>query len=75
MQNLLRKACFENAKLITIDGIRAEFPNGWGLVRASNTSPYLTLRFEADSRTALENIQSIFRHQLLNIDPKLKINF
>ena len=40
-----------------IDGVRVIFPDGWGLVRASNTNPYLTLRFEAKSRAALEAMQ------------------
>jgi phosphomannomutase/phosphoglucomutase len=39
---------------IEIDGVRILFPDGWGLVRASNTNPYLTLRFEAKSRPSLD---------------------
>jgi phosphomannomutase/phosphoglucomutase len=42
---------------VDIDGVRVIFPDGWGLVRASNTNPYLTLRFEATSRPALEAMQ------------------
>ncbi|WP_018298208.1 phosphomannomutase/phosphoglucomutase [Fangia hongkongensis] len=51
---------FKNAKIITIDGVRAEFEKGWGLVRASNTTPCLVLRFEADTKEDLIAIQSEF---------------
>jgi phosphomannomutase / phosphoglucomutase len=42
---------------IDIDGVRIVFPEGWGLVRASNTNPYLTLRFEGPTVEAVENMQ------------------
>jgi phosphomannomutase/phosphoglucomutase len=42
---------------IDIDGVRILFPEGWGLVRASNTNPYLTLRFEGRTGAAVENMQ------------------
>ena len=61
MQRLRDSVAFAGAQLIDTDGIRVEFPHGWGLVRASNTSPALTLRFEADDRPALEDIQQRFR--------------
>ena len=48
------------ARLITIDGLRAEFPDGWGLIRASNTSPALLLRFEGDTLQARQQIQDRF---------------
>ena len=44
----------ERYETIDIDGARILFPEGWGLVRASNTNPYLTLRFEARTQTALD---------------------
>jgi phosphomannomutase/phosphoglucomutase len=66
---------FPGAKLSKIDGVRADFSDGWGLVRASNTSPCLTLRFEADSSAALERIQMLFRNALLAIDAHLKLPF
>ncbi len=66
---------FSDAKLSKIDGVRADFSDGWGLVRASNTSPYLTLRFEADNLTALKRIQMLFREALLAMDPNLKLPF
>jgi phosphomannomutase/phosphoglucomutase len=66
---------FPNASISKIDGVRAEFNDGWGLVRASNTSPYLTLRFEADSKEALQRIQALFAEALLARDPTLKLPF
>ena len=50
MERLTSQGIFGNGKLIDIDGVRVEFPDGWGLVRASNTTPMLTLRFEADNK-------------------------
>ncbi|WMJ71465.1 phosphomannomutase/phosphoglucomutase [Stenotrophomonas sp. 24(2023)] len=55
---------YAGGRLSTIDGLRVDFPDGWGLVRASNTTPVLVLRFEADSEEALERIQALFRSQL-----------
>lgn len=75
MEQLLTEADFGNAKRITIDGLRIEYDYGWGLVRPSNTSPYLILRFEADAEDDLQKIQEIFRKQLLNIDSHLKLPF
>jgi phosphomannomutase/phosphoglucomutase len=66
---------FPDAKLSKIDGVRAEFNDGWGLVRASNTSPYLILRFEADNQVALQRIQTLFANALLGMDPHLKLPF
>jgi phosphomannomutase / phosphoglucomutase len=69
------KASFEGAKIATIDGIRADWPDGWGLVRCSNTTPSLVLRFDADNEQALKRIQDLFRKQLLAVDPGLKLPF
>lgn len=66
---------FGDGKLTTLDGLRVDFPDGWGLVRASNTTPALTLRFEADDEGALRRIQSIFKDQLSAIDPRLHFGF
>lgn len=56
------KAEFEGAtEIITIDGLRVEFPDGFGLMRASNTTPILVLRFEADTQAAIERIQNQFK--------------
>ncbi|MGB0134975.1 phosphomannomutase/phosphoglucomutase [Dokdonella sp.] len=69
------KANFEGARLTTIDGLRADWPDGWGLVRASNTTPVLVLRFDADNEAALKRIQAEFRAQLLALDQALPLPF
>ncbi|HHB92326.1 MAG TPA: phosphomannomutase/phosphoglucomutase [Thioploca sp.] len=66
---------FADAKISTVDGIRADFADGWGLVRPSNTTPCLVIRFEADNQTVLETIQNQFRQQFLTIDNTLKLPF
>jgi len=55
---------FVGGRISTIDGLRVDFADGWGLVRASNTTPVLVLRFEADTEEALERIKAQFRTQL-----------
>ncbi|MGR8940870.1 MAG: phosphomannomutase/phosphoglucomutase, partial [Gammaproteobacteria bacterium] len=57
LDKLLPIAKFPGAEITTIDGLRVDFPEGFGLVRASNTTPSLVMRFEADSAAALKNIQ------------------
>ncbi len=66
---------FEDGKIDTIDGIRVNFEDGWGLVRPSNTTPSLVIRFEAICQGALEVIQEQFRRQFLAIDRDLKLPF
>ncbi len=66
---------FPDAKISTVDGIRADFTDGWGLVRPSNTTPCLVIRFEADNQTVLETIQNKFRQQFLTIDNTLQLPF
>ncbi len=68
-------AKFEGARVATIDGVRADWPDGWGLVRASNTTPTLVMRFDADTPAALERIQNVFRQQLLAVKPDLALPF
>jgi phosphomannomutase/phosphoglucomutase len=75
MQAMKKKMSFEGAEITDIDGIRADFQNGWGLVRPSNTSPCLTARFEAEDKTALEKIQNEFRDLIHSITPDLKLPF
>ena len=55
---------YVGGRLSIIDGLRVDFPDGWGLVRASNTTPVLVLRFEGNDEAALERIQALFRSQL-----------
>lgn len=71
MKHLADKADFGDGTLTTIDGIRVDYNDGWGLVRPSNTSPILSLRFEADDAEALDRIQDLFQDQLWNIDNTL----
>ena len=75
MQRLLENAHFEGAAVSTIDGLRADFDDGWGLVRASNTTPVLVLRFEADDNAALARIMDEFRRVMLQADPGLELPF
>lgn len=75
MQRLIDNANFSPAILNTIDGLRANFADGWGLVRPSNTTPCLVLRFEAESMAILEKIKNIFRENLLAADPELVLPF
>ena len=75
MDALQRDAQWGEANLITLDGVRVDYPKGWGLIRASNTTPVLVLRFEADSEEELGRIQDVFRAQLLNVAPDLKLPF
>ena len=62
---------FPSAKVNYIDGIRADYEDGWGLIRASNTSPVLSLRFEADNTKALKRIKNDFRDKLAKTDSTL----
>jgi phosphomannomutase len=74
VQKLREQASFEGATdLVTIDGLRAEFADGFGLVRASNTTPVLVLRFEGDSPAALERIQGQFMTALRAVKPDAQI--
>jgi phosphomannomutase / phosphoglucomutase len=75
IERFRERASFEGARVTTIDGVRADWPDGWGLVRASNTTPVLVLRFDADSDQALLRIQEVFRRQLLALDGSLKLPF
>jgi len=75
MEKFINQASFENANIVTIDGIRVNFANGWGLVRPSNTTPCLVLRFEANDENTLKQIQDIFRKQILAVDNSLSLPF
>jgi phosphomannomutase/phosphoglucomutase len=65
----------QGARVSTIDGIRSDFQDGWGLVRASNTSPKLTLRFAGNDSAALQRIQLLYKSALQRHAPELKIPF
>ncbi|MDX1900711.1 MAG: phosphomannomutase/phosphoglucomutase [Gammaproteobacteria bacterium] len=75
MAKLADQAGMRSGDVSTIDGLRVNFPDGWGLVRPSNTTPCLVLRFEAESEKVLEKIQNIFRESLLAVKPDLVLPF
>ena len=75
VEELREKAKFADSVLTTIDGVRADFQDGWGLVRASNTTPILVVRFEADTEAALQRIKDLFKQQMLAINNQLKLPF
>ncbi|HCO76900.1 MAG TPA: phosphomannomutase/phosphoglucomutase [Rhodocyclaceae bacterium] len=60
-------------EIITLDGVRVEYPDGFGLARASNTTPVLVLRFEADNETTLARIKNDFAHALANVWPGIDL--
>ncbi len=75
VEKLVAAEGFANGKRTTIDGLRVDFSDGWGLVRASNTTPSLVMRFEGDDKIALARIQEEFRKALAEIDPNLVLPF
>ena len=75
MQRFSDQAHFPGARLIVIDGLRVEFHHGWGLLRASNTTPCLVARFEANDGAGLSEIQALFKAQLLALDASLSVPF
>ena len=66
---------FGDGNISTIDGIRVDYADGWGLCRASNTTPVLVLRFEAETDEGLERIKGIFREQLKMAAPDIAAGF
>lgn len=76
IDSLRETAHFEGAtEIITIDGLRVEYADGFGLARASNTTPVVVLRFEADNDAALTRIQEEFRTVLLKTRPDAELPF
>ena len=71
---LQENAHFEGAsEVIRLDGLRVEYPDGFGLIRASNTTPSIVLRFEAENAEALARIQDAFRSTLAAAAPRVEI--
>ena len=66
--------CSLDGKKITIDGLRINFNNGWGLIRASNTTPKLVMRFEGNSLKDMNEIKDLFLSELTRICPDIVIN-
>ncbi len=75
MEKFQKAAVFPDANVTSIDGIRADFVNGWGLVRCSNTTPCLVFRFDADDEEALSQIKEEFRTQINQVDDSLDLPF
>tara|TARA_Y100001958_G_C21235977_1_gene562408 strand:+ start:1734 stop:3107 length:1374 start_codon:yes stop_codon:yes gene_type:complete len=73
VEDFILKADVGAGEKITIDGLRVNFVDGWGLLRASNTTPKLVLRFEANSLKRLDEIKNIFLKQLKKIDETINI--
>jgi phosphomannomutase/phosphoglucomutase len=76
IERLQKSAPFNGAaRVLTIDGVRAEYADGFGLARASNTTPVIVLRFEGDTPQALARIQDIFRKALQPLKPESPLPF
>jgi phosphomannomutase/phosphoglucomutase len=75
VEKLVKSDAFSDGKRTTIDGLRVDFPDGWGLVRASNTTPSLVMRFEADNKEAMARIQGDFKKAVIALAPDLQLPF
>ncbi|WP_294946318.1 phosphomannomutase/phosphoglucomutase [Sulfurivirga sp.] len=75
MEKLRATADFPDGMVFDLDGIRVDFDDGWGLVRPSNTTPVLVLRFEGETPEALERIQNRFIEWILAQDPPIDVPF
>lgn len=75
VEQLVQNGDFGEAKIITLDGLRAEYSYGWGLVRASNTGAELTMRFEAESDEQLHQLKALFTREIRKIDSTVEIKW
>ncbi|WP_424484115.1 phosphomannomutase/phosphoglucomutase [Pseudomonas sp.] len=75
IERLQRDGVWGEGNITNLDGVRVDYPKGWGLVRASNTTPVLVLRFEAETEQELERIKEVFRAQLYSVVPDLDLPF
>ena len=75
ISTLARGFNFDGAKVNALDGLRVSFDYGWGIIRASNTTPNLMLRFEANSEQALQQIKTLFTNEITRILPQLSLTF
>ncbi|MCR6653059.1 MAG: hypothetical protein NVV73_16920 [Cellvibrionaceae bacterium] len=71
VEQLVAVGEFEDAKIITLDGLRVEYSYGWGLVRASNTGAELTMRFEAESEEQIHSLKALFTREIRKIDSSI----
>jgi len=75
MQEQVKRHFADAQQIITIDGLRVEYANGFGLARSSNTTPVIVMRFEADTATALTQIQAAFKRAILAVKPDAQLPF
>ena len=75
MEKIISNANFPGEKVSTFDGLRVDFDNGFGLIRPSNTTPVLVMRFEGDSVQDLKTIQNQFRELIYSTKADLEIPF
>lgn len=75
IDDLIQQSSFSNAECNMVDGLRVDFEDGWGLIRASNTTPCVVFRFEANNEKSLHRIQKIFREQVLKVNNDLELPF
>jgi len=75
IDRLIQQGDFSAGEKTTIDGLRVDFDKGWGLVRASNTSAALTLRFEAQNENGVEQLKTLFKRELQKVDNSLSMDF
>ena len=75
VDKLVAQAKMPDAEVNTIDGLRVDYEDGWGLIRASNTTPVLVARFEADTQARLDEIKQQFKALLLQVDSALAVPF
>jgi phosphomannomutase / phosphoglucomutase len=72
---LIAEGSFDDGQMTTVDGLRIDFDDGWGVVRAAHTGPELVLRFEGEDAKALNRIKTLFKKQLKAQNPKLNLLF
>lgn len=75
IEKVAKQGDFGDAKLITLDGVRAEQPWGWGVLRASNTGAEITMRFEADKPEQIHELKSLFTREIHKIDSAIEIKW
>ena len=75
IDKLLKAANFPDAKVSTIDGLRVDYKDGFGLARASNTTPSIVIRFEGHDEDSIKRIQSQFKTLFQRVDPTLVLPF
>lgn len=75
IQSLIDQGDFQSGTASTIDGLRVDFAKGWGLARASNTGPELTLRFEGETEEVIDQLKMLFKRELEKIDSEINLDF